>query len=127
MLFWMDNGEQVYEIGKTRQSFFEIAKSRLSPDEFDSIVKYIDEIIDKIVNEGGRSFVPGQSISADWSGTPLQVVYDKACNMDSDLSALWVGLIAMQVVIDRPEMWYATKTEFKGRDFEQMIYFISGN
>ena len=115
------------EIGRTRQNFFSVAKSRISEDEYKAIVDYIDEILDAIVNAGGRTFAPGQNIPSDWSGTPMQVVYDKACNLDFEASALWLGLVAMQVIIDRPEKWIATKTEFKGRDFEQMIYFISGD
>ena len=125
MLFWIDNNEPVLEIGKTRQSFFSTAKERLSNEEYEAIRDYIDDLIDKSLDVGGRTFVPGQNISADWSGTPIQVVYDKACQQDSELSALWLGLVSMQVVIDRPEKWYASKIELNGRAFEQMIYFIS--
>ena len=127
MLFWMETGSQVTDIGRNRRSFFSKGENRLLPAEIESIKEFINSEIDKSLsnNESPDSiaYVPGWHSPSDWSGIPLQAIYDKAYPGDAESSALWYGLITMQVMIERPEIWYSTKTQFNGREIEQTVYW----
>ena len=125
MLIWVDSNEKVYDIGKSRKSFFEKAKANLSTNEFEAIKGYLNERIDEVVESGTRLIAPNHIVPSVWTETPLQIIFEKACPENFDQSALFLGLVFMQVMIERPELWYSTKTEFKGRDFEQMVYFMT--
>ena len=128
MLIWLDSGEQVTEIGKRHKSFFSAGEKRLSSDEIERIKQFINSEIDTVPSadekSGDRAYVPGWHSPADWEGTPLEPIYKKACPGDSTLSAYWYGLVTMQIIIDRPETWYAAKTQFKGRTIDQTVYWL---
>lgn len=128
MLCWMENGQEVTEITGKHKEFFETGEQRLSAEELENIKRFINDAIDKSLEEsanaGDRVYVPGWRTQKDWTGTPLQAIFEKAYPDSFEMSAFWYGLITMQVIIDRPETWLAMKTKFDGRKFEQMIYWL---
>ena len=126
MLLWMESGEEVKDFGN-HNKFFSIGENRLSSDEIEKIEDFINAEIDNTLNNnqisGDRAYVPGWHSPANWEKTPLQVIYDKAYPGDTLNSAFWYGLITMQVIMNRSETWYAIKTQFKGRSFDQTVYW----
>lgn len=119
----MESGEQITEIGSSRKKFYEECMCKLSYQEIDKIKDYINSDIDKFLNSDNQVYVPGHRVPTDWSGTELQVIYDKACGQNPNQSALLYGLITLEVMIDRFEKWMATKSNYN-RDFDQMTYWI---
>ena len=128
MLCWMENGQEVTEITGKHKEFFETGEQRLSAEELENIKRFINDAIDKSLEEtanaGDRVYVPGWRTQKDWTGTPLQAIFEKACPGNFEMSAFWYGLITMQVIIDRPETWLAMKTQFAGRTFDQTVYWL---
>ena len=123
MLFWMDNGNEVTEIWSKHKKFYALGKSRISDKELQEIKDFINAEIDKVLdNDKEKAFVPGWHARKDWNCTPLQVIYDKAFLNDATSCALWYGLACMEVIIDRPEEWFALKSNFN-REFDQTVYW----
>lgn len=123
MVYWMESGEQITEIGLSRRNFYEECIGKLSNQEMDNIKDYINSDIDEFINSDNQVYVPGHRVPTDWSGTELQVIYDKACGQNPNQSALVYGLITLEVMIDRFEKWMATKSNYN-RDFDQMTYWL---
>lgn len=99
--------------------FFDASKSRLSNEDYESMVNELNNIIQKSIDEKSdivvSSFIPG----SDWSDTVWDAIYSKACAFDEEYSAKFFGLLLCQVLIDREEMWFFIKQDIaKG-----MIYF----
>lgn len=109
--------------------------SRLSDSELDlikeTINNYIDypdqpnNLLDSFL-DGRRqiitsSWVPGN----DWTGTPFQPIYEKACNYNETSSGNCFGLIVQEVIIERPETWMFGKYELPdGTPIKGMTYFV---
>ena len=127
MLYWAENDTVVDKIPQSRNDFFYKRKSKISQQDYDDITDYINWLIDEkaiLDKEKGCYFsIPGFQVKKDWNGTPLQRIYDKMCDEDDLVSALWYGLAYYQVMIDRPEKWLCTKTTFQNRDFEVTVYW----
>ena len=128
MLVWVDNNIEITEISKRHKSFFEKGLAQLLPKEIEDIEAFINNDIDSSLNSRKKgekhAYVPGWRVPKDWSKTPLQIIYDKAFPKDDKSSALWYGLMTMQVIIDRDEKWAAVKTQFNGRSFDQTVYWL---
>lgn len=103
-----------------RRRFFEEHKSRLTDDELDAIYDYINEKIDEKIN---GYFVPGFDAAGSWQGTPLQAIYDNACDKNKENSGFLYGLLAKETIINRNDIWYFTRQVSNGRDIETNQYF----
>lgn len=99
--------------------FFDASKSRLSNEEYESMVGELNNIIQKSIDEKSNivvsSFIPG----SDWSNTVWDAIYSKACGCDEEYSAQFFGLLLCQVLIDREEAWFFIKQDVA----RGMIYF----
>lgn len=120
MLYNFNTFKEVTDVSKRYKKFFDEHKSRLSDDELNAIYDYINKLID----ESGERFNPGWSASGNWVGTPLQVIYEKACDMNAETSAYLYGLLVKETFIEhRSDDWYVISQQEQGRDFEQNSYF----
>ena len=101
------------------KQFFDASKSRLSNEEYESMVNELNNIIQKSIDDNSNivvsSFIPG----SDWSNTVWDAIYFKACGCDEEYSALFFGLLLCQVLIDREETWFFIKQDVA----RGMIYF----
>jgi len=122
MLYWLDNGREVTEVWSIHKKFFDKGITCLSREELNDIEDYINMLIDESIEHGNDTYVPGWKAPGSWAGTSLQKIYDVVFPGDEKSCALWYGLITMKVIIDREEMWFATKTNFN-RDIDQMVYW----
>jgi len=108
---------------------------RLSKFELDSIQEalnnYIDypdqpnNLLDSILDGKRRiitsSWVPGNN----WTGTPFQAIYEKACNYNEESAAKCFGLILQEIIIKRPETWMFGRYKMSDdRPIKGMTYFI---
>ena len=123
MLYWLEDGKEIKEIGSRHKGFYSQGESRLSAQEIKGIRDFINGKIDNVLECEDKFFVPGWHAGDDWNGTALQVIYDKAFPKDAANSALWYGIACMECIIERNEHWYALKADFN-RGFEQTVYFI---
>ena len=100
---------------------FDILQTRLSPDEFTMIVKHINELIDEAGAEiATSSWLPKKG---DWTGTPLQPLYDTAARQNYDLAGKMFGLMVWYTVMHRPEQWASGKFEKDGIPISGRTYF----
>ena len=101
------------------KAFFDASKSRLSNEEYESMVDELNNIIQKSIDDNSdivvSSFIPGH----DWSNTIWDAIYSKACGCDEEYSAQFFGLLLCQVLIDREETWFFIKQDVA----RGMIYF----
>jgi hypothetical protein len=126
MLRWIDNDKEIVDIPRKRQFFYKKGRSKIDDSEFSSMKEYANKLIDNeiSVNNSKTEFiVPGWLAGAPWTNTPLQILFDKVFIGDDIKCGLWYGLLIYETIIERPELWYCTKTTFQGRDFDQAVYW----
>ena len=100
---------------------FNPLQERLSQDEFDAIVEYINELIDGVGAEiATAGWLPENE---DWTGTPLQPIYDTAARRHYNLAGKMYGLMVWYTVMQRPEQWASGKFEKNGIPIESRTYF----
>jgi len=101
------------------KAFFDASKSRLSNEEYKSMVDELNMIVQKSIDEKSdivvSSFIPGNN----WSNTVWDAIYSKACGYDEEFSAKFFGLLLCQVLINREETWFFIKQDVA----RGMIYF----
>jgi len=93
-------------------------KSKLTPDEYQSIEDAINDLIDGDEIHTS-SWMPG----SDWTGTAFMPIYDKACKRDTTAAGLFFGLIVYKVVMERPDKWSFGRYEKDGIPIKGMTYF----
>ena len=96
-----------------------LIEKRLSKSEIDGIV----EAIHAKIGEDDEIKVAGWMPGSDWTGTPFQIIYEKAGHHSFELAALMFGSLAWEAFIRHPDEWLTTKTTFSGRDIENRVYF----
>lgn len=119
MLYNFETFSQVTAVTKKFKVFFEKHKEHLSDEDLNAISDYINELIDN----SGERFNPGWEAPKSWEGTPLQIIYEKACDKNEEESAYLYGLLVKEVFIERDDEWYVISQQERGRDFEQNSYF----
>lgn len=105
MLYSLDDlTNPIREIPHRREYF--IWRNRLTEDEYETLVATLSAKLD-----GGRiltsSFIPGK----DWTDTPYQIIYEKACAEDVQHAAFFFGLIMWDAVMRHPDRWTFIKSE----------------
>ena len=102
---------------------FNLLPTRLSQDEFDRIVEYIDGLIDKaggeIVTAG---WLPKGPKRGEWP-PPLLPIYDIAARKNYDLAGKMFGLMVWYTIMQRPERWGSMKCERNGIPIRSRTYF----
>ncbi len=120
MLYNFDSFKEVTSVSKKYKEFFEKHKARLSVAELNAIYNYINELIDN----SNERFNPGWAAAGSWKGTPLNVIYEKACDNNEEDSAYLYGLLVKETFIEhRNDDWFVISQQERGRDFEQNSYF----
>jgi hypothetical protein len=83
--------------------------SRMSGPEIAAIKGRLNDMIDDTeIQTAG--WMPGK----DWSGTPFQVIYEKAARFNEDVAARCFGLMVWEVFMERPERWTSGRFEKDG-------------
>lgn len=115
-------GKKITEVAAPRyKNFYESRIKKLSKEEFDAAVDYICQLIKD--NSGDGYFHPAYNAGKDWSGTPLQPLYEKGCDHNEQDAAYLYGLLIKDVFINYiEEEWIVDKMGIQGRDFEQNYY-----
>lgn len=122
MLIWIDDLRNISDVPRTRKKFFYDGKARLDADEYQTLVDYMNSVIDKDT-KNKEFIVPGWDAPGSWENLPLQIIWEKVYPNDFESCAKWYGLLTMAVMIDRPETWYATKTDFGNNKYEKTTYW----
>lgn len=92
----------------------------LTKNEYAAIVKELNSIINSAyIHTAG--WMPGH----DWTNTPFEPIYTKACKKNVELSGMFFGLIVFKIFMDRPEKWIFGKFEKDGRNIGSLTYFRS--
>jgi hypothetical protein len=60
---------------------------------------------------------------ADWTGSPFEIIFEKAACYKFDLAAKLFGLIVWVVFMERPEWWTSGHYEKDGVPIEERTYF----
>jgi hypothetical protein len=102
MLLSPDTFEIIKEVPHKKE--FDIWKKRLSIEEYDNLLKVLNDRIsgDRILTS---SWIPG----SDWTNTPYQIIYEKACKFDEQHAAWFFGLILWDVMMRHPDTWSFVK------------------
>ena len=115
----------ITQLPRDRRRFFKDGRAKINDADYEELENCINHMVDwdYAKSKDGSITVPGWNAYGSWEGTPIQIIWDKIFTGDPTLCALWYGLLYMQVLIDRDDEWFATKSNFN-RDFDQMVYFM---
>jgi hypothetical protein len=115
MLFSLDNLEKPIKYIPHKREY-NIWKKRLTEDE-SLIATLTAKMNEKDIQTS--SFIPGP----DWTKTPYQIIYEKACLKNEQHAAFFFGLILWDAVIRHPEKWCFKKAE---PPVQGTVYFKRG-
>lgn len=117
MLYSIDSSKrQITTIPHAKE--FAVWRSRLTPTEIDAIKAELEgKIVSAEVHTA--SWMPG----ADWSHTPFESIYVKACRLDEEAAARCFGLFVWEVFMEHPEDWSFGRFEKGGVPIEGLTYF----
>jgi len=79
---------------------FKIWKSRLTSQEYCRLIDILTQKIDEDEIHTS-SWIPG----SDWSDTPYDIIWEKACHKDEQHAAFFFGLILWDAVMRHPDDW----------------------
>ena len=117
MLYSIDSRKkQITAIPHAKE--FAVWESRLTTTEIDAIEAALEaRIVSAEVHTS--SWMPG----ADWSHTPFEPIYVKACRLDEEAAARCFGLFVWKVFMMHDEDWSFGRFEKDGMPIEGMTYF----
>lgn len=118
MLINVETNEPIDDIPPSRRQNFDIWRSRLTEQESQAIMTRLDDMIET-GDIHTSSWMPG----SDWTDTPFQVIYEKACRQNFDQAAMCFGLFVWLAFINRPERWASGRYEKDGAPIGGMTYF----
>src|SRR5258708_2569265 len=73
-------------------------------------IQAIKEAINKHIDDSGTEVQPAGWIPGDdWTGTPYDPIYSKACGKNPEVSAQLFGIIVWVVIMERSERWSSGK------------------
>jgi hypothetical protein len=105
---------------------FENWKSMLTSSEIIAIQDELNHLVDQKISQGvlTSSWVPSELApdSHDWSGTPFQVIWDKACSGSWEQTGWCFGLFLWQCMRERNEEWCFIKSG--DDDIQGTTYFL---
>jgi hypothetical protein len=117
MLYAIDGGRKLVTSVPHRREF-RLWKSRLTAQEIAEIKRALDAKIDSD-EVHTSSWIPG----ADWSGTPYEPIYLRACRRDEQAAAKCFGLLVWEVFLERSEAWSFGRFEKDGFPIAGLTYF----
>jgi hypothetical protein len=92
---------------------------RLTYADLQAAKDYINKLVgDQDINTS--SWLPADS---DWTGTPLQPIYERAARYNYDLAAQLFGLLVFNVFKDREDAWITGRFEKNGSPLPGRTYF----
>lgn len=97
-------------------------KRNFTEDEFNSLCEYVD------ANLPDGKFSVGTTFPLDsphWGDGPLKVVYVN-CGHNKEQAGYFLGQVVFEIILDRDEHWFCTKTNITHRDFGTLFYFKRG-
>ena len=121
MLIDIDSGRILDQVPHERE--FSVIRRRLTAEEFERMVKRVNELIDEA---GGEIATAGWLPGSDWTGTSFEPIYTKGARGDFQRSALFFGQLVWYVVMHRPERWASGRYQVDGRDIRSRTYFRLG-
>ena len=87
--------------------------------EFTKLWNYVDSALPNDKFSVGTTFPLD---SPHWGNGPLKVIYVK-CRKDKAQAGYLLGQIVFDIILNRNEEWFCTKTNITHRDFETLFYF----
>jgi len=116
MLYSVDT--KIYITDLPYKKDYDTLRKRLTTAEYNSIEDHLNALIDT-GDIHTSSWMPG----SDWSNTPLQLLYDKACRKDPVWAGKFFGQILFKVMRDRSEVWGFGRYEKNGVPIRGITYF----
>jgi hypothetical protein len=115
-LFDLETMQLVTHVPYQRE--YNLFLERMTGQEVAAINAWINERID-----GEEIHTAGWLPGADWTGTPLQPIYEKAARKNPDVAGRCFGLMVYVVFMRRPEDWISGRFELDGREIGSRTYF----
>lgn len=95
---------------------FDIWKNSLGKN-YDAVRNYVENKIMPSNDFSAATMFPKRS----WDNTPLMFIINTL--NDEEMSAWFLGLLIMDIIMQDIDYWFVTKTNFTGRDFETCYYW----
>ena len=100
------------------QHEYNLFLGRMTAQEVAAIEGWINARID-----GDEIHTAGWLPGADWTGSALQPIYEKAARRNPELAAKCFGLMVYVVFMRRPEDWMSGRFELNGLEIGSRTYF----
>lgn len=104
MLRWFDGDRNELLSEIPHQGEYQLWRSRLTTSELTQIFEHIDGLIET-GSLHTSSWLPGSV----WTGTPLDLIYEKAARCSEEQAGWCFGLMLRERIIEQPEQWYCKK------------------
>lgn len=80
--------------------------SKLTSEQIEAIEGFLNTFIEYFLQDGSQVLNTSNFLNRkSWENTPLQAIYDHACDQDWEASALCYGLFFWRVMCKREEAW----------------------
>ena len=117
VVYYLDGEHPVQSIPRQKQ--YQIITKRLDAQQLASVDSYLVDLIGDSDIETS-SWIPE---SPDWSGTPLQPIYEIAAKKNHDLAAQFFGILVFKTFMDHDEEWITGRFEMDGEPLRGRTYF----
>lgn len=116
MLYSIDSDDPINSIPHSKD--YHRWRNRLTDAEYQEILDEINHRIsqNEVVTS---SWVPG----SDWTGTPFEPIYTKACLNDEEQSGLCFGLFFFAAMMERPDDWLFKRSDVNEIPIRGLTYF----
>lgn len=122
MLSKLDSKNELFPVKKVSyESFYQLAKSKLSDKNFKKVWDFIENDISE---EEKFSCTTKYNLKNRevWGQGVFRCLY-LALEKDTKATGYFLGLIVQDVIINSDDQWYCIKTNITNRDFATMFYW----
>jgi hypothetical protein len=117
VVYYLDSETPVTAMPRPQQ--FNLLVQRLTPSQFQAASDYINALIGDHDIETS-SWMPKDP---DWTGTPLQPIYEIAARYNYELAAQLFGLLVFNVFMNREDEWITGRFDKDGLPLPGRTYF----
>lgn len=120
MLYSVDKQEYVDYIPHI--NCFKTWTGRMTAEE----IQAIEDELNRRVSQSEihvSSWMPG----SDWSNTPFDPIYRKACLCNEETSGMCFGLMLWKTLLEREDVWAFGHYSHRGHEIAGMTYFLLAN
>jgi len=114
-----DTGETFIVNSVPYEKEYRMLLKKFTKEQLNKLHDYLDSELPEGNFSVGTTFPLG---SKHWGNGPLKVIYVN-CDKNKEQAGYLLGQIVFDIIMNRDEEWFCTKTNITHRDFGTLFYF----